>query len=391
MTSSLNEKLQKDNKPKRILALDGGGIRGALTLGYLEKTESLLRDRYDRKDLVLSDYYDLIGGTSTGAIIASCLAIGKSVEDVIQLYKNFGKVVFGKQKFGIIPRDWTTFRALFKSSYSEKIIEELLCNNLKDSGGKEIELGDQKSVKCGLVINTKRADTYSLWTVANHPRGEYYEANKKLKLWELCRASSAAPYYFTPKKLRIKTRKGVEFDAAYIDGGVSLANNPALQLFLTATIPSFGFNWPCGEKNIFITSFGTGNGVKKDSVDEIINRRTISWAPKLSELFMTDALELNQVILQLFGRNYGPAEIVDSQYGDLKDVNYSNEKIFSFARCNVKMTPKYLDEELGMKRSEKEVNSLVEMDHYENIDELLEIGRKAGEKMKDEYFPSNFD
>ena len=55
--------------PKRILALDGGGIRGALTLGYLKRIEAILRTRHNRPDLRLCDYFDLVGGTSTGAIM----------------------------------------------------------------------------------------------------------------------------------------------------------------------------------------------------------------------------------------------------------------------------------------------------------------------------------
>ena len=76
--------------PKRILSLDGGGIRGALTLGYLERIESILRQRYKNPNLVLSDYFDLIGGTSTGAIIAASLAIGKSAAEVKEKYFAFG-------------------------------------------------------------------------------------------------------------------------------------------------------------------------------------------------------------------------------------------------------------------------------------------------------------
>ena len=54
--------------PKRILALDGGGIRGILSIQILKEIETVLRARYGNETL-LSDYYDLIGGTSTGAII----------------------------------------------------------------------------------------------------------------------------------------------------------------------------------------------------------------------------------------------------------------------------------------------------------------------------------
>ena len=73
----LSERLTAQG-PKRILALDGGGIRGALTLWYLGEIEQILRDRHKRPDLVLCDYFDFIGGTSTGAIIAAALAIEKT-------------------------------------------------------------------------------------------------------------------------------------------------------------------------------------------------------------------------------------------------------------------------------------------------------------------------
>jgi patatin-like phospholipase/acyl hydrolase len=388
--STLNEKLDKAKGPKRILALDGGGTRGILTLGYLEKLEQILQERYGKKDLVLADYYDLIGGTSTGAIIASCLALGKPVRDIIALYKDLGKLVFGKRRYPVIPRKWTTFRSILKSTYKHTIIEKLLRKTLVNEDGKEIELGDRDALRCGLAIFTKRADTYSLWTFTNHPEGKYYKTNKHHKLWELCRASSAAPYYFSPKKLRLKQRNNNEIYAAFIDGGVSLANNPALQLFLTATIPSFGYDWNAGKDQIFITSFGTGNGVNGDKVDKIVSRLTVAWAPKIPDLFMTDALEMNQVVLQLFGENTGDPEIIDSQYGDLKDVRFSSNKLFSFARFNVRLTQAYLGTELGIQHTEERIRSLVQMDHYENMEDLLSIGRKAAMKLESRHIAQVF-
>src|SRR6187431_1106664 len=86
--------------PKRILALDGGGIRGALTLGYLKKIETILREKEGNPNLLLSDYFDLIGGTSTGSIIATALAIGKSVDEIVKLYMDLGGKIFGEK------RDW---------------------------------------------------------------------------------------------------------------------------------------------------------------------------------------------------------------------------------------------------------------------------------------------
>lgn len=84
-----------DPGPKRILALDGGGLRGVLTLGFLSRIEEILRLRYGGDaDFRLSHYFDLIAGTSTGAIIAASLAQGMTVANVIEKYISLGRSVF---------------------------------------------------------------------------------------------------------------------------------------------------------------------------------------------------------------------------------------------------------------------------------------------------------
>src|SRR5688572_29379750 len=85
--------------PKKILSLDGGGIRGALTLGYLTKMEDVLKAKYpDKPNFRMSDYFDLIGGTSTGAIIASLLALGKTVDEIKNLYMDLGDKIFAEKR-----------------------------------------------------------------------------------------------------------------------------------------------------------------------------------------------------------------------------------------------------------------------------------------------------
>src|SRR5512133_487296 len=96
MSKTLQQHLDPSSGPKRILALDGGGIRGALTLGYLERLEQILKDRHPRiKDFRLCDYFDLIGGTSTGSIIGAALAIGMSVGEIKEYYFSLGEKIFG--------------------------------------------------------------------------------------------------------------------------------------------------------------------------------------------------------------------------------------------------------------------------------------------------------
>src|SRR3982750_4459125 len=85
--------------PKRVLALDGGGLRGVLTLEYLDLIEQILRRRSRNDDLRLCEYFDLIGGTSTGSIIAAALACGMTVAELKKLYGDLGKAVFQRSIF----------------------------------------------------------------------------------------------------------------------------------------------------------------------------------------------------------------------------------------------------------------------------------------------------
>src|SRR5437588_10871769 len=67
--------------PKRLLSLDGGGVRGVISVAFLERIEAILSAQAGR-NIRLGDWFDLIGGTSTGAIIATALALGKTTADL---------------------------------------------------------------------------------------------------------------------------------------------------------------------------------------------------------------------------------------------------------------------------------------------------------------------
>src|SRR5258708_5600743 len=85
--------------PKRILALDGGGVRGVISVAFLERIEAVLKKQTN--DGVLSDWFDLIGGTSTGAIIAGALAFGKTTEELKHIYHNLAPRVFKTSRFRV--------------------------------------------------------------------------------------------------------------------------------------------------------------------------------------------------------------------------------------------------------------------------------------------------
>jgi patatin-like phospholipase/acyl hydrolase len=96
MSTQLTTRIQAPG-PKKILALDGGGIRGMMTVEVLANIENLLRQKLGRgDDFVLADYFDFVSGTSTGAIIAACISIGMKVSDIRTFYISSGEEMFDK-------------------------------------------------------------------------------------------------------------------------------------------------------------------------------------------------------------------------------------------------------------------------------------------------------
>src|SRR5262250_1659706 len=77
----------EEKRTRKMLALDGGGIRGVMTLGILRSIE-------EKVGSPLCDYFDYIAGTSTGAIIAAGLARGMTVSNLVDFYRSNGKQMF---------------------------------------------------------------------------------------------------------------------------------------------------------------------------------------------------------------------------------------------------------------------------------------------------------
>jgi len=376
----------KSNSPKRILALDGGGIRGALTLGYVQKIEDILRKQHGNDPAFrLCDYFDLIGGTSTGSIIASCLAIGMSTKEITDMYFDLGGKIFGKKY-----KWWNIFQVgdYIHANYDEKPLEEALKNVFK-----EIKLGGDE-IKTGLCIVTKRADTNSVWPLINHPEGKYYSSadgmNKDILLWKAVRASAAAPTYFIPQVIDVG---GGLHEAAFVDGGVSMANNPALQLLMIATLHGFPFHWQLGADNILLVSIGTGMGRLNKLPTDITKNNLLNWAQQIPDMLMQDASWHNQLVLQWLSKS-PTAVSIDGEIGDLKDdllAGTPGKGLFSYLRYNMWLENGTLKALMKKEYSSKEIDDLVEMSNAASRFELNEIGIKAAEVLvKEEHFPDVF-
>lgn len=372
----------KSAGPKRILSLDGGGIRGALTIGYLEKIEQILRERYDNPNFVLADYFDLVGGTSTGAIIATFVALGKPVAEIKELYLDLGPKIFKKRRH---PFNWGYFKYFLSAEFDHTVLEQEL-ENQEDI--KDLTLGSDK-FKTGLAIFAKRADTYKTFVFHNHPKSKYYEYNSGILVKDLLRATSAAPSYFKPKE--------IEFDdggkAVFIDGGVSMVNNPSLMLFLIATIKGYRYEWRKSKDHMLMISVGTGYRNKKFEGKEkskLLGKRIIEWAPTLPDMFMKDATEQNQYLMQYFTNPRIP-EVINTEVGDLSSDLITDNPLLDYCRYNISLSKPRL-QNLGFTLKEQVFESLPKMEKGENAEVLYTIGERHAEKIvSGSHFPTGFD
>ncbi len=196
----------------------------------------------------LCDWFDLIGGTSTGAIIAGGLALGHSAAEMRDFYHRLAPKVFKPPRFAI-----PGWRARFDA---RRLHAEL---KAAFSG---LTLGCDE-LQTGLAVVTKRMDTGSCWILLNNPRSKYWETpanesflgNRHYPLANIIRASAAAPFYFDPETIEIA--KGAP-PGLFLDGGLTPHNNPALALYLAVTLPPHGLQWRSGPDDLFILSVGTG-------------------------------------------------------------------------------------------------------------------------------------
>jgi len=377
-----DEHLNSDNLPKRILALDGGGLKGILTLGILEKIEDVLRHRHGgAQDFRLSHYFDLIAGTSTGAIIAAGLAIGMSVEELRTKYMELGERVFEKSFFR---------KGLLRAKYDDK----KLIAELKSVYGENTSLGSD-AVQTGLLIMTKRLDTGSPWPISNNPRGKYFGSrpggtigNSDYPLYQVVRASTAAPAFFDPETITIvKQPDHKPTEGEFVDGGVSPFNNPALQAFMYATMDGYRIGWDTGPEKLLLVSVGTGQPnpeVKKQGI-------TAAHAVKALVSLMDDCASLQETLLQWMSSSR-TARTIDRELGDLRHDLVAKAPLLTYLRYNADLSQEGVQQIFPELTDTEKIESLSAMDDPDNMPLLHDLGKVTAERdVQDSDFPSTFD
>jgi patatin-like phospholipase/acyl hydrolase len=360
--------------PKKLLAIDGGGIRGVLALEVLQKIEDLLKAKSGRGDFVLADYFDYIAGTSTGGIIAAGLAIGMSVGNILKFYKEAGAQMFVKA------------RLLRRLRY--KFEKEPLAQKLKEVFDIDTTLGSEK-LRTLLLLVMRNATTDSPWPISNNPYAKYNDGarpdcNLKFPLWQLVRASTAAPTYFPPEVIVLpstKPREKKEF--IFVDGGVTMYNNPSFQMFLMATLDRYWaakpeMRWQTGADRMLIVSIGTGTSPDARQSLDADEMNLLFNATAIPSALMFAALNEQDLLCRVFG-DCRAGETLDREVGDLVGSAGPlprEQKLFTYLRYNGELTRAGLNA-LGCPEIQPE--TVQQLDSIDGIPDLRKVGKKVAE------------
>lgn len=247
----LKSQEQGEDMTRRVLCIDGGGIKGVFPASFLSTIEQSL-------GVPVVDYFDLIVGTSTGGIIALGLGLGLSANDLLRFYEERGPEIFN----GNGRARW--IRQLFRAKYDP----EPLRRSLSEAFGSQ-RLGDSRKRLVVPSFNVETGEVH-VWKTAHHPRLERDYLHSAV---EVALSTGAAPTYFPTHT----SKSGVPL----IDGGV-WANNPVT----IATVEAIGvLGWQASELRIL--SLGCTTAPLDIDWGQKHSLGKLGWATKITDLFMT--------------------------------------------------------------------------------------------------------
>jgi len=381
---SLQEKLSQAG-PRKLLALDSGGIRGIITIEVLAEIEALLRRELHRDQrFVLADYFDYIAGTSTGAIIATCLSLGWSVQRIRDFYHTQAEAMF----------DGASLIRRLRYKFDAEPLAELLKHEL----GADTTLGSDK-LQTLLLLILRNATTDSPWPLSNNPGAKFNtttldDCNLQLPLWQLVRASTAAPTYFPPEVVQVGPQHFI-----FVDGGVTMYNNPAFQLFLMATVEPYNLGWSTGARwltgvnQMLLVSIGTGTSSNANASLRTGQMNLLFNASSIPSALMFAALNEQDFLCRVFGDCVGGKpldleveDMIGKQAREGTMVGHRGPvepKLFTYLRYNADLSREGLNR-LGL--SDIEPQAVQQLDSVEHKGELRRVGEAVATKVDKRHF-----
>lgn len=232
-----------EQRPFKILSIDGGGIRGVFPAMFLSKLEARLKESGYEKTQIYQ-HFDLICGTSTGGIIAIALALGIPAHEIYKLYLDNASAIFGKKKNFF-------FGQIKYAAHNRDALENLIKEKFSEAfNGNEPRLLDCKTAVC-IPIYDLLLGKPSVLKSKYHPK---FSRDYHIPAYKAALATSAAPTFFDPYSTSYTDLNGIETSFSNkVDGGV-MANNPALLGIIEAQV---AFYQPLS--NLRVLSLGTGH------------------------------------------------------------------------------------------------------------------------------------
>ena len=284
--------MEKENQPrlKRILSLDGGGIRGILVGRILMALETKLNAEYTRRNgtsparpIRLAQYFDMMAGTSTGGIL-TCLMLCPSeddatyprfsAEDAVNLYLQNASTIFKRTFYGKLP---SPFEGIGGVKYGSLGIEDLMKKYMKD-----YRLSDM-ILPCLITSYDIQARKAVFFT----SKDALERVDENFLMWQVARSTSAAPTYFPPAIAHIKE------DALFhtIDGGL-FANNPTMCAVVEALkIFKSGGKKLASPDEFMVLSIGTGSIKKEYPFKQAVKWGVLRWLKPIIDIMMSGVSE----------------------------------------------------------------------------------------------------
>lgn len=306
---------EKTKQMFRILSLDGGGIRGIMTAVWLAELRRLL-------GRPLYNFFDLIAGTSTGAILAAAIALDLDLDVIIAFYENRGRDIFpftrlGKRKRGIASAVRAALDMLTDPKYDGKRLAEHLLAVFSE-GGIPYKLRD---VKCRLLVTA-----YDVFARAPYMMRSHLESDHDIPVWEAIKSSCSAPVYFPAHDLAYGDIK-----RPLVDGGM-VANNPAACALAEAVHLRRKDSYLDFEGQIILASFGTGSSTRPIQRAQAATWGALEWAFPIIDVLMDGTADATHFICQqilpsdLYFRFQAPLTGASDDLDDASPENINNLK-----------------------------------------------------------------
>ena len=214
------------------------------------------------------------------------------------------------------------------------------------------------------------------------------DCNLAIPLWQIVRASTAAPVYFPPEEISLG-----KYSFVFVDGGMTPYNNPAFLLYRMATDPAYRLEWPRGEDRLLIVSIGTGTA--ETLAENAAGRNIIASAKDVPNALMLGSLVDQDINCRAVGRCTWGARI-DSELGDMIPsragadgkpepipLTEDQGRAFLYARYNADLGPKGL-EKLGL--PDVDPAKVQSLDSIDAIGDLRRVGRAVAAQVSLDHF-----